>query len=52
MAIGVRFLHLLKPQTLEEQRAQGAYVAQAQKVAARICRVFDEWNKHDDWKAI
>ncbi len=46
MAIGVRFLQLLKPQTLQEQRAQHAYVAQAQKIAARICRAFDDWNAH------
>src|SRR6476646_7839508 len=44
MAIGVRFLQLLKPQTLQEQRAQRLYVAEAPKVAARVCRAFDEWS--------
>src|SRR5215471_17217269 len=44
MAIGVRFLQLLKPQTLEEQRAQRAYMAQVHRVSERICRVFDDWN--------
>src|SRR4051794_21091178 len=44
MAIGVRFLQLLKPQTVQEQRARRLYVAEAQKIAARVCRAFDEWN--------
>ena len=51
MAIGVRFLQLLKPQTLEEQRAQHAYIAQVQRVSERICRVFDDWNARREVEA-
>jgi len=37
------FLHLRKPQTLQEQRAERLYVAQVREIAARVTRVFDEW---------
>jgi hypothetical protein len=37
------FLQLLRPQTLQEQRAQRAFNAEAQQVAARLRRVLDDW---------
>jgi hypothetical protein len=37
------FLQLLRPQTVQEQRAQRLYLAQAEQMAARLRAVFDEW---------
>src|SRR5207237_10015339 len=38
------FLHLLRPQTLQEQRASRAYRAQVQQMADRLQAIFDEWS--------
>ena len=38
------FLQLLRPQTLQEQRAQRLYAVRVQEIAARVCSVFDEWS--------
>jgi hypothetical protein len=37
------FLQLLRPQTLQEQRAQRAFNSDVQQVASALRRVFDEW---------
>ena len=37
------FLQLLRPQSLEEQRAQRVYSAEVQQLAARLRQVFDDW---------
>jgi hypothetical protein len=37
------FLQLLRPHSLEEQRAQQLYRDQAQQFAIRLQRLFDEW---------
>lgn len=37
------FLQLLRPQTLQEQRAQRAFNAEARQVAALLRRVLDDW---------
>jgi len=37
------FLQLLRPQTLEEQRAQRLYRAELQQIASRVRAIFDEW---------
>jgi len=36
-------LQLLRPQTLQEQRAQLAYRAQVEQIAGRIRGTFDDW---------
>jgi hypothetical protein len=38
------FLQLLRPQTLQQQRAQRLYLAHVQEIATRVNAVFDEWN--------
>jgi hypothetical protein len=38
------FLQLLRPQTLQEQRAIRAYRAQVQQMADRLQAIFDEWS--------
>ena len=43
MAIAT-FLQLLRPHTLQEQRARRLYAAQVEQVAARLRAVFDEWS--------
>jgi len=37
------FLQLLRPQTLQEQRAIRGYRAQVQQMADRLQAIFDEW---------
>jgi hypothetical protein len=37
------FLQLLRPQSIQEQRAQRLYTAQVQQLAARLRAVFDDW---------
>jgi hypothetical protein len=37
------FLHLLRPTTLEEQRAQRAYRSEVQQIASRMQTTFDAW---------
>jgi hypothetical protein len=37
------FLQLLRPQSIQEQRAQRLYTAQVQQLAARLRAIFDEW---------
>ncbi|HEV7664678.1 MAG TPA: hypothetical protein VGQ62_14165 [Chloroflexota bacterium] len=37
------FLHLLRPQTLQEQHAQRIYSAEVQQVAERLRHIFDDW---------
>jgi len=37
------FLHLLRPHSLHEQRAQRLYRARAQQLASRVRAVFDDW---------
>jgi hypothetical protein len=37
------FLHLLRPLTLQEQRAQRLYRVRAQDIAGRMRQMFDEW---------
>jgi hypothetical protein len=37
------FLQLLRPQTLQEQRAKRLYCAQVQLMADRLRAMFDEW---------
>jgi hypothetical protein len=37
------FLQLLRPQSLQEQRAQRLYAAQIQQLAARLRAIFDDW---------
>jgi hypothetical protein len=37
------FLHLRKPQTLQEQRAERIYAGQVREITARVTRVFDDW---------
>jgi len=37
------FLQLLRPQTLQEQRARRLYRAQVEQMAARLRVIFDEW---------
>jgi hypothetical protein len=36
-------LQLLRPQTLQEQRAQFAYRAQVEQIAGRLRATFDDW---------
>ena len=38
------FWQLLRPQTLQQQRALHLYVAEVQEVVTRVNTVFDEWN--------
>jgi hypothetical protein len=42
LALG-SILQLLRPHTLQEQRAQQAYRAQVEQIAARIRTAFDDW---------
>ena len=37
------FLQLLRPHSLEEQRAQRVYLADTEKMAQRLREIFDEW---------
>lgn len=37
------FLQLLRPTSIEEQRAQRAYRTEVQRLASRMQSVFDEW---------
>lgn len=37
------FLQLLRPHSLEEQRAQSEYRASAQQVASRMRAIFEDW---------
>ena len=37
------FLHLLRPHSLHERRAQRLYRAHAQQIAGRVRAVFDDW---------
>jgi hypothetical protein len=37
------FLHLLRPTSATEQRAQRAYCTEVQQVANRVRTIFDEW---------
>ena len=37
------FLQLLRPQSLQEQRAQRLYAAQVQELVARLPAMFDDW---------
>jgi hypothetical protein len=37
------FLQLLRPTSLEEQRAQRAYRADVQEIASRMQSIFDDW---------
>jgi hypothetical protein len=37
------FLQLIRPHTLQDQRAQRIYSAEVQQVAARLRQVFDDW---------
>jgi hypothetical protein len=37
------FLQLLRPQTLQEQRAKRLYLAQVQQTADRVRAIFDDW---------
>jgi len=37
------FLQLLRPHSLEEQRAQRLYRAETEKMAQRLREIFDEW---------
>ena len=42
MALG-SILQLLRPQTLQEIRAQQAYRTQVQQIASRVTATFDDW---------
>jgi len=42
LALG-SILHLLRPQTLQERRAQRVYQTQVQEIASRIRVAFDDW---------
>ena len=42
MALG-SILQLLRPQTLQEQRAQRAYRTEVQQIAGRMRSTFDDW---------
>ena len=37
------FLQLLRPTSLQEQRAQRAYQAEVQQIASRMQAIFDDW---------
>jgi hypothetical protein len=37
------FLHLLRPTSVQEQRAQHAYRGEVQQIATRMRTIFDEW---------
>jgi hypothetical protein len=37
------FLQLLRPQSLQEQRAQRLFSAEVQQIASRLRRMFDDW---------
>jgi hypothetical protein len=37
------FLQLLRPQSIQEQRAQRLYAAHVQQLAARLWAIFDDW---------
>ena len=42
MALGT-FLQLIRPQSIEERRAQRLYRANAQRIVSRVRAVFDAW---------
>jgi len=37
------FLHLLRPTSLQEQRAQRAYRSEVQQIASRLQGIFEDW---------
>jgi hypothetical protein len=37
------FLHLLRPTSLQEQRAQRAYRSEVQQIASRLQSIFEDW---------